>query len=176
MDAKSETFIMHVLALEVPLSELSIQPDRKAQIASLLTEKVTIPNEYSDFAIVFLEKKALVLSKQTELSKHVIELEGNKQPSYGQIYSLDLVELETLKAYIKTHLKTRFIWPSKSPAGALILFDKMPDSSFYLCVNYRGLCNLTIKNQYLLPLIRKSLDRLGQAKKFTQLDPTSAHY
>ena len=45
-----------------------------------------------------------------------------------------------------------------------------------MCVDYWGLNNLTIKNQYLPPLIGELLDRLGQAKKFTQLDLTSAYH
>ncbi len=86
------------------------------------------------------------------------------------------MELETLKTYIETHLKTGFIRPSKSPAGAPILFDKKPDGNLRLCVDYRGLNNLTIKNRYLLPLIGESLDRLGRAKRFTKLDLTSAYH
>ncbi len=86
------------------------------------------------------------------------------------------MELETLKTYIKTHLKTGFIWPFKSPSGALILFDKKPDDSLRLCVNYRGLNNLTIKNRYPLSLIGESLDWLGRAKRFTQLDLTSTYH
>ena len=86
------------------------------------------------------------------------------------------MELETLKTYIETHLKTGFIRPSKSPAGAPILFDKKSDGSSCLCVDYRGLNNLTIKNQYLLPLIDELLDRLDRAKRFTQLDLTSAYH
>ena len=73
-----------------------------------------ILDEYSDFANVFSKKKALVLLEQTELNEHAIELEGDKQLPYGQIYSLGPVELETLKAFIEIHLKTGFIWPSKS--------------------------------------------------------------
>ena len=75
--------------------------------------------------------------------------------------------METLKIYIKTHLITGFIRPSKSPADAHILFGKKPDGSLRKYVDYYGLNNLTIKNQYLLPLISKSLDPLGRAKKFT---------
>ena len=168
--------MVHISALEFPLLKLLIHPDRAAQIASLLTKKVTILGEYSDFADVFSEKKAMVLPDRTDLNEHAIELEGDKQPPYGPIYSLGPVELETLKAYIETHLKTGFIRPSKSPAGAPILFDKKPDGSLWLCVNYQGLNNLTIKNQYLLPLIGKFLDRLGRAKRFTQLDLTSAYH
>ena len=175
LDENSETFVVHVASLNLALAP-GIHPDRAAQIASLLTEKVKILEEYSDFTDVFSEEKALVLPEQTESNQHAIELEEGKQPPYGPIYSLGPVELETLKTYIETHLKTGFIRPSKSPAGAPILFDKKPDGSLCLCVDYRGLNNLMIKNRYLLPLIGKSLERLGRAKRFTQLDLTSAYH
>ena len=108
----------------------------------------------------------MVLLERTEFNKHAIDLEDSKQPLYGPIYSLGLVELEILKTYIETNLKTGFIQPSKSPADVRILFDKKADGSFCLCVDYRGLNNLTINNRYPLPLIRVSFDRLGRAKRF----------
>ena len=141
MNENSETFVIHVVSLD-----LGIYPDKEAQITLLLTKKVKIPNKYSDFANVFLKEKALVLSECTNINKHAIELEDGKQPLYEPIYSLRLVELEILKTYIETHLKTGFIRPSKSSAGAFILFNKKSDDSFRLCVNYWGLNNLTIKN------------------------------
>ena len=45
------------------------------------------------------------------------------------------MEMETVKAYIEIHLKTGFIQPFNSPAGAPILFDKKPDGSLQLCVD-----------------------------------------
>ena len=116
------------------------------------------------------------LPKNTYINQYTIKLQNDKQPRYGPIYSLESVELETLKTYIKTYLKTGFIWSSKFSAGIPILFDKKPNSSFWLCVNYGGLNNLTIKNWYLLPLIGEALDRLGKAKQFTQLDLTSNYH
>ena len=116
------------------------------------------------------------LSENTGINKHVIKLVKGKQPSYSSIYSLDPVEMETLKAYIETYLKTGFIWPSKFPADTPILFEKKPDGSLHLCINYQSFNNLTIKNQYPLPLIGKSLDQLGRAKQFTELDLTNAYY
>ena len=92
------------------------------------------------------------------MNEHVIELEEGKQPPFRPVYSLGPVELETLKTYIKTNLASGFIRPSKSPAGASILFDRKPDRSFRLCVDYWGFNNITIKNQYLLPLIGELLD------------------
>ena len=105
-----------------------------------------------------------------------MELVDSQQPPYGPIYSLRPVELETLKAYIEINLANRFIRPSKSPAGAPILFDQKSNGSFQLCVDYQDLNNLTIKNRYLLLLIGKLVDRLKRATQFTQLDLTSAYH
>ena len=155
---------------------MSIYPAREAQLTSLLTEEVTVPNEYLHFANVFLKKSANILAKQTGANEHTIELEESKQPSYGPIYSLRLVELKTLKTYIETNLANGFIRISKSPAGAPILFIRKPNNSLRLYVDYQGLNNLTIKNWYPLLLIGESLNQLGQAKQFTQLDFTSAYH
>ena len=153
LDENSKTFVIHIASVNP-----GIHPDREAQIVSLLTKEVKIPKDYSDFTNVFLEEKTLVLSERTKLNEYTIDLEDGKQPCYRPIYSLGLVELETLKTYIKTYLKTGFIWRSKFPTSASILFDKKSDSSFRLCVDYLGLNNLTIKNQYPLPLIGESVN------------------
>ena len=109
LDENSETFIVHIASLSlVP----GIHPDKEAQIAFLLTEEVKIPDEYSDFTDVFSKKKALVLPERTEFNEHAIDLEDDKQPPYGPIYSLGPMELETLKTYFETYLKTGFIRPS----------------------------------------------------------------
>ncbi len=132
--------------------------------------------EYSDYADVFSLDLAMELPENTGMNEHAIKLIDRKQPPYGPIYALSPIELETLKTYIENHLKTDFIRPSKSPARAPIFFDKKPDGSLRLCIDYRGLNNLTIKNRYPLPLIGESIDRLGRAKRFTQLDLTSAYH
>ena len=110
------------------------------------------------------------------MNKHTIELEEGKQPLFEPIYSLGPVELETLKTYIKTNLANSFIRSSKSSAGASILVDRKPDGSLCFCVDYRGLNNITIKNRYPLSLIGELLDRLGRARRFTQLDLTNAYH
>ena len=77
------------------------------------------------------------------------------------------MELETLKIYIETNLANSFICPSKFSTDAPILFDKKSDGSLWLCVDYWGLNNITIKNQYLFLLVGESLDCLSRAKQFT---------
>ncbi len=76
------------------------------------------------------------LPENIGINEHAIQLIEGKQLPYGPIHTLNPVELETLKTYIKTHLKTGLIRLFKSLARAPILFDKKPDSSLYLCVDY----------------------------------------
>lgn len=90
------------------------------------------------------------LLRNPSINKYAIELVEDKQPLYKLIYALSPMELEILKAYIETYLKTGFIQSSKFLAKALIIFDKKADKSSQLRVDYWGLNNLVIKNRYLL--------------------------
>ena len=168
-DPEHETYVVHVGLVgsdALPSSLLDVHPSCGPQVSGLIAEEAPtkVFAKYSDFADVFSPDLASELPKYTGINDHTIELVDGQQSPYGPIYSLEPVELETLKAYIETNLANRFIRPSKSPAGAPILFDRKSDGSLRLCVDYRALSNLTIKNQYLLPLIGELLDRLGRAR------------
>ena len=65
--------------------------------------------EYSNYSNVFSVENTVKLPKNSEINKHGIKLEESKQLPFGLIYSLGLVELETLKTYIKTNLANGFI-------------------------------------------------------------------
>ena len=107
--------------------------------------------------------------------EHAIELEGGKPP-YGPIYHLSEKELKVLREYLEDSLKKGWIRHSTSPAGAPILFVPKKDKELRLCVDYRGLNKLTIKNRYPLPLICEILDRLAGAKVYTKLDLKDAYH
>src|SRR6202000_1019668 len=68
-----------------------------------------------------------------------------------------------------------FIRPSKSPFGSPVLFVKKPDGSSRLCVDYRKLNEITIKNCYALPLMSELFDCLKNAKYYTRLDMADAY-
>lgn len=121
----------------------------------------------ADYADIFSSDLAMELPKNTVINKHTMKLVEGKQPPYNIIYSLGSLELEILKAYIETHLKTWFIYPSKYPSGIPISFNKKSDRNLWLCVDYRGFNNLIIKNRYPLYLIGEFLNRLVHAKRFT---------
>ncbi len=142
---------------------------RRAQIAHLKADEAPskVPSEYADFADIISPKLAAELLEHTGINDHAIKLIDDRQPPYGPIYNLRPIELETLKAYIENNLANGFIRPSKSPTEAPILFDKKPNGSLRLCIDYQGLNNLTIKNWYPLPLVGESLNRLSWAQRFT---------
>jgi len=70
-------------------------------------------------------------------------------------------ELLVIKKYINKHLNKGFIRPSILPAATPILLAKKPRGGIRFYINYRELNAITIKNQYLVPLIRKTLKRLS---------------
>ena len=176
INPEHETYVIHVASLSS--TPLKIYHLWRPLISSVTAEETltNVPNKYDKFADVFFLNLVAKLPKHTGIIKHAIELVDGQQPLYGPIYSLEPVELKTLKAYIKTNLANSFIWLSTSSAFAPILFDWKSDSFLWLCVNYQDLNNLTIKNRYLLPLIGESLDRLGRARWFTQLDLISTYH
>ena len=185
LNPEHEIYIIYIASLKsTPLTSLrstllNVYPFRRPQISGLIVKEalIKVPAKYSDFADVFSSDLTSKLPKQSRINNYAIELvKSYQQLSFGPIYSLGLVELETLKAYIETNLVNRFIRSFKSPVGAPILFDRKSDGFLLLCVNYWGLNNLTIKNRYPLPLIEKSLDKLRRARWFTQLDLTSTYH
>ena len=85
-------------------------------------------------------------------------------------------ELAVLRKYLEDYLAKGWIRPSKSPAGANVLFAKKKDGTLRLCVDYRALNAITVKNRLPLPLIQESLDRLGSASLYSKLDVRDAYH
>ena len=141
---------------------------------SLDTDRQYVPAEYHNFLDVFSKESADSLPDHRPFDHH-IPLEEGKKPPWGPIYSLSEPELAALREYLDDNLKKDFIVPSESPAGSPILFVKKKDGSLRLCVDYRGLNRITIKNRYPLPLISELLDRLRTAKIFTKIDLRGAY-
>ncbi|CAD6885025.1 unnamed protein product, partial [Tilletia caries] len=105
-----------------------------------------VPVEYHDLLDAFSKAKADTLPPHRS-HDHAIDLEPDTIPPFGPIYSLSDLELAALRSWLDEHLSKGFIRPSTSPAGAPILFVKKKDGSLRLCVDYRGLNRVTIKNR-----------------------------
>ncbi|KAH9723181.1 Endonuclease [Citrus sinensis] len=107
---------------------------------------------------------------------HAIELEQGVKPPALAPYCMAPPELEELRRQLKDLLDAGYIRPSKASFGAPILFQKKKDGSLRMCIDYRALNKITIKNKYLIPLIADLFDQLGKARYFTKLDLRSGYY
>jgi hypothetical protein len=130
---------------------------------------------YRDYADVFSKTEAGKLPDFTRVV-HSINIEERKIVPFSFIYPLLAVELRVLREYLKSSLAKGWIQKSKSSAGVSILFTPKKDGTLRLCVNYRGLNRITIKNRYPLPLINETIDRLSEAVRYIKLDLRDAFH
>ena len=106
---------------------------------------------------------------------HAIDL--NSDPPRGSaIYPLHEKELEELKGYIEKALARGWIRRSKSPIASPILFVPKKGGELRLCVDYRGLNAVTVKDRSPIPLIENIMERLMGATVFTKLDLKNAYH
>ena len=135
-----------------------------------------LPEQLLGYEDVFSARNAATLAPNRPGVDLAIELQEGKEPPFGPLYPLSRAELEELRRYLEENLKKGFIRFSKSPAGAPILFVPKKDGSLRLCVDYRGLNSVTVKNRYPLPLIGEIMDRVNGATVFSKIDLKDAYY
>ncbi|WCJ29454.1 Transposon Tf2-6 polyprotein [Euphorbia peplus] len=107
---------------------------------------------------------------------HAIELYPGMKPPARAPYRMAPPELAELRRQLEELLQAGIIRPSKSPFGAPVLFQKKADGSLRLCVDYRALNKITVRNKYPIPLVADLFDQLSGAKYFTKLDLKSGYY
>ena len=149
----------------------SSPPDSEEYLAQITA---LVPPQYHDLLDAFSKAHADTLPPHRPYDL-AIELEPGATAPYGPIYPLSDAELKALSSWLDENLAKGFIRPSRSPAGSPILFVKKGDGSLRLCVDYRALNRVTIKNRHPLPLISELLDRLRDAKVYTKLDLRSGY-
>ncbi|KAK9017533.1 hypothetical protein V6N11_080012 [Hibiscus sabdariffa] len=91
-------------------------------------------------------------------------------------YRMAPIELKEIKKQLEELQDKGFIRPSTSPWGAPVLFVKKKDGSMRLCIDYRQLNRVTIKNKYPLPRIEDLFDQLRDASVFSNIDLRSGYY
>ncbi|PNY16525.1 retrotransposon-related protein [Trifolium pratense] len=109
-----------------------------------------------------------------------IEFSIDLIPGAGPIsiapYRMSPTELAELKTQLEDLLSKQFIRPSVSPWGAPVLLVKKKDGSSRLCVDYRQLNKVTIKNKYPLPRIDDLMDQLCGAVVFSKIDLRTGYH
>lgn len=127
-----------------------------------------------EFPDVFMEElPGLPLVRDMEF---VIDLEPGAAPVHKAPYRMAPAELKELKTQLQELVDKGFIQPCTSPWGAPVLFVKKKDGTLRMCIDYRELNKVTIKNKYPLPRIDDLFDQLQGAAIFSKIDLRSEYY
>jgi hypothetical protein len=137
-------------------------------IEAMMKSSQEIFEKYKDFADVFDKMKANELSKH-DSQNHEINTK-NKMSSFESIYNLFVIEFEVFREFFDEFLIKEFIVSSFSSTRISILFVKKSKDDLKLCVNYKELNAITIKNRYLIFLMNQLLNRFNDVKKFIKLN------
>jgi hypothetical protein len=105
-----------------------------------------------------------------------IELQPGTTPIAKAPYNMSPVEMKELKIQLQGLLDKGYICPSTSPWGCSALFVEKKDKELRLCVGYRPLNAVTIKNKYPLPRIDILFDQLAGAQEFSKIDLRTGYH
>jgi hypothetical protein len=106
----------------------------------------------------------------------LIELLPGTTPISKRAYRMPINELVELKKQIAELHAKGFIRPSSSPWGAPMLFVEKKDRTQRMCVDYRSLNKVTIKNKYPLPRIEDLFDQMKEVSMFSNIDLRSGYH
>ena len=150
--------------------------ETKASISQVEAQEIDpairkILDKYQD---VFRElPKGLPPTKPIE---HQIPIETGHAPPHRAPYRLSLDEMAELQKHLEGYISKGFIWPSASPYDAPVLFTCKKNGTLRMCIDYRALNKIAIKNRYPLPRMDDLFDRLKGAACFTKFDLTQGYH
>ncbi len=112
----------------------------------------------------------------TRTSWHTVRTEPGHSPPYRRMYRLTTEEEAEVRRQITELLAKGFIEPSSSPYGAPVLFVQKKDGTLRMCIDYRALNKITVKDRYPLPNIQDLIDQLHGKCVFSSLDLQSGYH
>jgi hypothetical protein len=146
-------------------------PAQDSMVFNLAAESISVVEEFMD---VFLEElPGMPLEREVEF---YIDLIPDTAPIAKRPYRMAPTEFAELKLQFAELQQKGYIRPSSSPWGAPILFITKKDGSMRMCIGYRSLNEVTIKNKYPLPQIDDLFDQLQGAKYFSKIDLRSGFH
>jgi hypothetical protein len=151
-----------------------VQPDQPAGPPG--SEVPWVSDLLSEFSEVFQDP--LLAGLPPERSEgHSIPTEPGHPPPFRSMYRLSPLEYRELEKQVNKFLKDGILEVSQSPYGAPVLFVPKPNSrGLRLCVDYRALNSITVKNRCTIPRIDDLLDAVAGSQYFTSLNLTSGYH
>nr|ABE26655.1 pol polyprotein [Nosema bombycis] len=151
-------------------------------VVDKMTEEVILGRTFCALAKVqidFSRSKAIVLGGQEDqtyaLGEHAIVAEA-PYPIAAGLYRLGPEKEDAASVIVKKYLKEGIIRESHSPWRSPIVMKRKKSGEYRLCVDYRSLNDVTVKDKYPIPRVDDVLDALGEAKIFTKLDALSGYH
>ncbi len=130
---------------------------------------------YSTYSDVFAPVPPGLPPERPNFS-YTIDTIPNATPPAKAPYRLSTIHNDELKKQLDTLLANKWIRPSRSSYAAPVLFTTKKDNTWRMCIDYRDLNSISIKNKYPLPHISELLDRLSNAKWFSKLDLANGYH
>ena len=125
---------------------------------------------YKNWKHLFREEKTTIVLFKHQSWNHEIKLKLRKQLTFEFIYALFEKELKKIRKYLNENMKKEFIKKFELSTKYSIFFVFKKNDTFYLCVDYRKLNNITIKNRYSLFNINEFQNRLQEIMYFIKFD------
>nr|XP_043639339.1 uncharacterized protein LOC122610413 [Erigeron canadensis] len=188
MTLVDKNFTIDLIPVEISSFDIIVGMDwLSKQHATICCHKksVHIPLPNGEILIVQGEKSTNELKIVTAMKFRIppvrqvefnIDLVPGATPVAKAPYRLAPPEMQELSNQLQELLSKGFIRPSSSPWGAPILFVKNKDGSMRMCIDYRELNKLTVKNRYPLPRIDDLFDQLQGASYFSKIDLRSGYH
>ena len=164
-DLEKKHALFAVIVRPVSTNSTNVIPKNPQDIQKMLKE----------FSDVFPDKipKGMPPKRKYDFK---IKLKEDSQPQKKGLYRMSEKELKEVRKQLDELLENEFIRPSQSPWGAPILFVTKKDKKLRMCIDYRALNRLTVKNSYPLPRIDDIFDQLKCAKYFSKIDLRSGYH
>jgi hypothetical protein len=158
------------------LYSLSIKSPPHTPTPSMMnvgTQKPKFRDLLHKFGGLFREPKQLPPPRFTD---HKIPLTPNAAPVNVRPYRYPHVQKLEIESQVQKLLENGWIQPSNSPFSSPVLLLKKKDGTWRMCVDYRALNAITIKDRFPFPTVDELLDELGSARIFSKLDLTSGFH
>jgi len=173
--SKSKRVILCIVQPETVVTELPthepLSPKESHDLSKIPLDVAHLIRKFPD---VFPVK--LNLPDLREDMPELIPLQPGAQPTNVPMYRYSPAEDAEVQKQIQVLLEQGLINPSTSPYGAPVLLVPKPDGTWRMCIDYRALNKITVKNSYPLPRIDDLLDMLQGAKYFSALDLMAGYH
>ena len=155
------------------------QPDKthaQSAAAPTATQDPEVAKLLREYADVFPDKLPDELPPARGV-EHAIELKpGSRPPPVRPLRQQSAKDSAIIDEFIKKHVASGVLQPSHSPYGSMLVIVKKKDGTPRVCVDYRALNEITVKNKYPLPLMDELFDRVQGAKYFSSIDLRDGFY